>query len=290
MSDIFNREHEVIKAGTFHNAKGENTMCETFRQPDEVIKAGTFHDMEGEIITMDNIFNKEHEIIEAGTFHNTKGDNKMTNMILIHKEAGTKKDAVRVTKESNIPDFLKDAIKIVDGRIQMQCVEGTETADFGAVIGYEITENTPSGYNCWVIGNASTNLVEKNGVFYKKATVMKAQLVEEDKIPDFLQGAEVRKNKDGSWTIKTSWGESTGFPGECYWVLYGTNEDGTPDANILTKTEKSFKDYLVCDEDGEDLCWLAELDEALNTGKIYILSPNHKRVKVTKEGVRLDRY
>ena len=26
MSDIFNREHEVIKAGTFHNAKGENTM------------------------------------------------------------------------------------------------------------------------------------------------------------------------------------------------------------------------------------------------------------------------
>lgn len=60
MSDIFNREHEVIKAGTFHI-------------------------MEGEIITMENIFNKEHEIIEAGTFHNTKGDNKMTSMILIHQ-------------------------------------------------------------------------------------------------------------------------------------------------------------------------------------------------------------
>ena len=260
MSDIFNKEHEVIKAGTFHNAKGENTMNDTFRQEDEVI--------------------------EAGTFHNTKGG---TKMILIHKEAGTKKDAVRVTKESNIPDFLKEAITIVDGRIQLQCVEGTENADFGAVIGYEVSENTPSGYNCWVIGNASTNLVEKNGVFYKKATVMKAQLVEKNKIPDFLQGAEVRKNEDGSWTIKTSWGESTGFPGECYWVLYGTNEDGTPDANILTKTEKSFKDYLVCDEDGEDLCWLSELDEAWNRGKGYILSPNHKRVRVTKEGARLDR-
>lgn len=106
---------------------------------------------------MSDIFNREHEVIKAGTFHDTKGDNKMTSMILIHKEAGTKKDAVRVTKESDIPDFLKDTIKIVDGRIQMQCVEGTETADFGAVIGYEVSKNTPSGYNCWVIGNASTN-------------------------------------------------------------------------------------------------------------------------------------
>ena len=70
MSDIFNREHEVINAGTFHDMKGENTMKETFRKADEVIEAGTFHDK--------------------------RGDNKMTNMILIHKEAGTKKDAVRV--------------------------------------------------------------------------------------------------------------------------------------------------------------------------------------------------
>ena len=289
MSDIFNREHEVINAGTFHNAKGENTMKETFRQADEIIEAGTFHDMEGEN-TMKETFRKADKVIETGTFHDKKGDNKMTNMILIHKEAGTKKDAVRVRQESNIPDFLKEAIKIVDDRIQLQCVEGTETADFGAVIGYEVSENTPSGYNCWVIGNASTNLIEKNGVFYKKATVMKAQLVEEDRIPDFLQGAEVRKNDDGSWTIKTSWGESTGFPGECYWVLYGTNGDGTPDANILTKTEKSFKDYLVCDENGEDLGWLSELDEIWCSEEVrYILSPNHKRVKVTKEGARIDR-
>lgn len=239
---------------------------------------------------MSNNFNKEHEVIKAGTFHNAKGDNKMANMILIHKEAGTKKDAIRIRQESNIPDFLKEAIKIVDGRIQLQCVEGTEVADFGAVIGYEISENTPSGYNCWVIGNASTNLVEKDGVFYKKATVMKAQLVEEERIPDFLQGAEVRKNDNGSWTIKTSWGESTGFPRECYWVLYGTNEDGTPDANILSKTEKSFNDYIVCDKNGEDLGWLSELDEIWSSGKRkYILSPDYKRVLVTQEGAKIDR-
>lgn len=102
----------------------------------------------------------------------------MENIIYIHKEAGTKKDAVRVSREQDIPDFLKkEAIKVMDGKIQLQCVEGTETAGFGEVIVYEVSDRTPSGYNCWVIGNAATNLVKKNGVFYKKATIMKAMLV-----------------------------------------------------------------------------------------------------------------
>ncbi len=144
-----------------------------------------------------------------------KGGNIMENIIYIHKEAGTKKDAVRVSREQDITDFLKEAIKVVDGKIQLQCVEGTETARFREVIGYEVSDQTPSGYNCWVIGNATTNLVEKNGVFYKKATIMKAMLVTDEGIPSFLSGADIRKNDDGSWSIKTSWGESTGFPGEC---------------------------------------------------------------------------
>jgi len=181
---------------------------------------------------MNKVFGKETEVIPAGTFHKAEGENMMRNIINIHKEAGTKKDAVRVRRENDIPDFLKEAIKIVDGKVRLECVEGTETAEFGKVIGYEISEKTTSGYNCWVIGNADTNLIEKNGVFYKKATVMKAMLVT-DEFPEFLSGATIRRNDDGSWTIKTSWGESTGFPGECYWVLYGINEDGTPDANIF---------------------------------------------------------
>lgn len=37
-------------------------------------------------------------------------------------------------------------------------------------------------------------------------------------------------------------------------------EDGTPDANILTKTEKSYRDYIVCDENGEDIGFLCEID------------------------------
>lgn len=188
-----------------------------------------------------------------------KGEKNMSNIIFIHKEAGTKKDAVRVNRESDIPEFLKETIKIVDGKLQLDCVEGIETAELGKVIGYEVSKQTTSGYNAWVIGNADTNLIEKDGVFYKKATVMKAMKVS-DEFPEFLEGAPIKRNPDGLWTIKTSWGESTGFPGEAYWVLYGTNDDGTPDANILTKTEKSFKDYIVSDKDGHDIGWLSELD------------------------------
>lgn len=264
MSNPFNREHEVITAGTFHTLKGDNTM--------------------------NNPFGKEHETIEAGTFHTMKGDDMMTDVIFVHKEAGAKKDAVRICKESDIPDFLSDAITVVDNdKLFLQCVEGGEMAPFGSVIGYEKTEKTFSGWNCWVIGNAATNLVEKDGVFYKKATVMKAAQVTADSIPSFLFGADVRHNEDGSWSIKTDWGESKGYPYKAYWILYGRKDDNIPDANILTKTEKSFKDYIVCDENGNDLGWLSELDAIWSSGQEqYITSPDGRKVFVSKKGAKIE--
>ena len=86
---------------------------------------------------MNRMFGKETEVIAAGTFHKAEGGNMMKNIINIHKEAGTKKDAVRVRRESDIPDFLKEAIDLVGNKLVIDCVEGKETADLGAVIGYE---------------------------------------------------------------------------------------------------------------------------------------------------------
>ena len=203
----------------------------------------------------------EHKNVTNNNIYNRKGEKQMNDIIFVHKQAGAKKDAVRVSNNADIPEFLKGAVRVNGDTLEIECVEGNETANFGEVIGYEKSEKTKSGYNCWEIGNASTNLIEKDGVFYKKATVMRAAQVTEDSIPSFLEGAEVRQNEDKSWTIKTDWGESTGRPYEAYWVLYGIKEDGKPDANILTKTEKSFYEYIVCDENGQDICKLSELED-----------------------------
>ena len=124
----------------------------------------------------------------------------MASTIFIHKEAGQRKDAVRVRSYNDIPEFLKSAISVTTEGIELDCVEGREVAPFGAVIGYEKSEKTSSGWNCWVIGNADTNLIEKDGVFYKKATIMKAQAVSET-VPDFLQGARTRKNAVGPFRL-----------------------------------------------------------------------------------------
>lgn len=260
-------------------------MSETFKN-----NVSTRNNSNGGNNIMSNPFNREHEVITAGTFHTMKGDNMMTDVIFVHKEAGAKKDAVRICKESDIPDFLSDAITVVDNdKLFLQCVEGGEIAPFGSVIGYEKTEKTFSGWNCWVIGNAATNLVEKDGIFYKKATVMKAAQVTADSIPSFLFGAGVRHNEDGSWSIKTEWGESKGYPYEAYWILYGRKDNNIPDANILTKTEKSFKDYIVCDENGNDLGWLSELDAIWSSGQEqYITSPDGRKVFVSKKGAKIE--
>ncbi|MCR4753870.1 MAG: hypothetical protein K5837_05690 [Candidatus Saccharibacteria bacterium] len=111
----------------------------------------------------------------------------------------------RVTKEADIPDFLRESVRVPGDTIQITCVEGDEECPVGSVIGYEGSQTTSTGYNCWCIGNAATNLVEIDGALYKKATIMEAALLTEE-YPEFLKGAEISRNDDGSWSIKTDWG------------------------------------------------------------------------------------
>lgn len=183
------------------------------------------------------------------------------NIINIHKQAGTRKNAVRINSAADIPEFLQGTISIENGEIRLICVEGQDHCALGSVIGYEASENTDTGWNSWHIANAATNLVEVDGIFYNKATVMTAMAVSEE-FPEFLHGAIISRNADRSWAIITDWGVSYGFPGKAYWVLYGYKADGTPDANILTKTEQSYKEYIVCDNEGNDIGFLSEIDPA----------------------------
>ena len=212
----------------------------------------------------------------------------LDEQLFIRKQAGKKKDAIRVSRVKDIPEELKEAIKIVDTKdipeefmneenasesrkkvieqikqdglaVCLDCVEGAEYAPLGSVIGYEKSNNTKSGINTWHISNAATNLIEENGVFYTKATVLPAQRVGEE-IPNFMKGSQVFRNEDGSWTVITSWGQSTGLPGEAYFIRYGTHKDGTPSVNILTKSEESYNAYYVCDKNGNIIGQLSQID------------------------------
>lgn len=170
-----------------------------------------------------------------------------------------KKDAVRINSEEDIPEFLADSIHIVDGMLELDCVEGVEHAPLGSVIGYEESEKTKSGMNVWHIANAATSLDERDGVFYTRPVVYVAQKIGEE-VPSILAGAPIERGIDGSFILTTKWGKSVGYTGDAYFVLYGVKEDGTPDANILTKSEKSYDAYYVCTKDGEIIGKLSELD------------------------------
>ena len=73
----------------------------------------------------------------------------MADIIKIHKAAGKEKQAVRITCPSDVPEFLRGSIDIARDTIYLVCVEGDEEAPLGAVIGYEKSEKTHTGWNCW---------------------------------------------------------------------------------------------------------------------------------------------
>ena len=181
-----------------------------------------------------------------------------TSKIFIQK-APKPKDAVRIRSAEDIPDFLRGTISIEGEEMVMHNAEGSnQRAPLGMVCGFEKSEATSSGYGMWPISDES-RLIERDGKFFAKPTPTPACPIGPEP-PEWMSGAEIRHNRDGSFTMKTDWGESTGRPGEAYWVLYGVKADGRPDANILTISERSFSDYFLCTEDGQNICTLAEFD------------------------------
>ena len=146
-------------------------------------------------------------------------------------------------------------------KLLLDCVEGRQECPVGSVVGYEKSARTRSGWNCWCIGDVQATLVEENGLFYTRDDILEVELLTEMS-PILLAGAEVWRNDDGSWSYKGPWGIQTGFPGQAYWVRCGFNWDGIPKGYILTKSEESYRSFIVCDMDGNDLGYLHELDPA----------------------------
>lgn len=162
--------------------------------------------------------------------------------------------AFRLESEADIPECLKDAISTEpDGTFRLDCLEGVEIAPKGVIVAYEQDSRTKSGWNAWVCGK--DRLACLHGKFYTRPSVTEAALIRDGQLPDFMQGANVYRNEDGSYFLTTPWGTSIGRPGEGLFVCYkrGETKEDRPDVNILTFGAESVREYRICTKDGESL-------------------------------------
>lgn len=167
------------------------------------------------------------------------------------------KQAFRLNSAADIPEFLKDAISTEpDGTFRLDCLEGVEIAPKGVLVAYEKDSRTKSGWNAWVCGK--DRLACLHGKFYTRPSVTEAALIRDGQLPDFMQGANVYRNENGSYFLTTPWGTSLGRPDEGLFVCYkrGEGKDARPDVNILTFGAESVKEYSICTKDGDNLCRL----------------------------------
>ena len=67
----------------------------------------------------------------------------------------------------------------------------------------------------------------------------------------------------GEFQIDTGWGLVKCAPNNGYVVIYGEKEDGSLDANFLTKGTPSFAQYFVVDNDGNIVQSLEAYDQQL---------------------------
>lgn len=171
----------------------------------------------------------------------------MYNIISIHRPVIQGQKTVQVYTLSTIPEFLREAITIVDCELHLDSIDGGEVAPLGALIGYEeCGDLTPSGYNCWQITEPA------------KAQAMLIP-AKEDVKPVWVNACNLIYNGDGTATLNTDGHNFTGRIGIDFILCHGMKSDGGPDASILATYDESYNDYIVCDKAGNDIGKLCEL-------------------------------
>lgn len=182
--------------------------------------------------------------------------------ISIAKKPGIK-NCVRISGQSDIPEFLQDVVKIDEDTIILDCLEGEERAPIGSVIAFEKLES--GKMNVWNKANWKETTREVNGVFYELPKTNMATPVTET-LPEAIVsglGERLKRLEDGSFQIDAGWGLVTCAPNNGYLVVYGKKDDGTLDANFLTKGTPSFQQYYIVNEQGNIVQTLSEYDEQL---------------------------
>ena len=181
-------------------------------------------------------------------------------MITIAKKPGIK-NCVRINSENDIPDFLKSAIRIDDKELILDCLEGQEKAPIGSVIAFEKLEN--GKMNVWNKANWRETTKEIDGVFYELPKPNIAVKITDTIPQNIIDGLGQRFSvlPTGEFQIDAGWGLVKCAPNNGYVVIYGKKEDGSLDANFLTKGTPSFAQYFVLDKEGNIVQTLDEYDK-----------------------------
>ena len=164
-----------------------------------------------------------------------------------------RKNCVYAQSMKDIPHFLIDdgALEIARGEdaITMNAVEGPAVRKFPVFICWEeVSEEkrdlVPGDFGCWPKDNGATTLKVVGGKCYNLPTTVKAALILEDEIPEWVQNAGFPVHKNGEFyeLVRTDWGGDVRVGGieEALWMWYGEG-----DVNILSLTEKSADSYVV---------------------------------------------
>ncbi len=181
-------------------------------------------------------------------------------LITICKKPGVK-DCVRITTAEDIPEHLREVVRVEGEELVLDCLEGEERCPVGSVIAFEKLES--GKMNVWNKANWKETTREVNGVFYELPKPNKALRVTEE-LPDAIKrglGDRLTKLPDGTHQLDAGWGMVTCAPNNGYMVIYGQKEDGSLDANFLTKGTPSFAQYYVLDENGNMVQTLEEYDK-----------------------------
>ena len=180
-------------------------------------------------------------------------------MITIAKKPGVK-DCVRINSGNDIPDFLREVVKVEGENLILDCLEGEEKCPLGSVIAFEKLES--GKMNVWNKANWKETTREVNGVFYELPKPNIAARITDIVPQSVIDGLGDRFSilPTGEFQIDAGWGLVKCAPNNGYVVIYGKKEDGSLDANFLTKGTPSFSKYYVLDENGNMIQTLEEYD------------------------------
>lgn len=187
-------------------------------------------------------------------------------LFTIHKESGKLRPTCRlVTSENDVPKFLIESgtVSVNGGNITMIAVEGSATRNFPVFLSWEETNALSCGYGAWPKDNGFTTLiVDGNGNCFDKApNYIAALLVYGKPLHDHFAKMGNVVITENECHVHTNWGEIRK-------VRLPKNENdhvaividyGDGGVNLLTLSEKSAEEYIVMNENGEDIGKLTDI-------------------------------